>query len=180
MFKPRTTDPEGTALKTYWTGKTGECVWYTIGRIREIAETPITDPNRAWPVTLNTIQTAKQIYPYADENNGWIRNGNTPTLGAIACWDGTAGHCMNVEEISGDKITLSGYNFPNSKKFNLLTYSLDTITQGKIKGLGAFQGFIKNPYVKAIPDKNNDEKLIAYLLKKDNDIIIRLIREVNE
>lgn len=150
-FTPRYTDPTGTALATYWTTFTGECVWYTIGRIREVAGTPIWDPNRAWPVTLSSIQEAKQIYPNADEANGWIKDGNTPSLGAIACWTGVAGHCMNVESISGSTITLSGYNFPNSQQFALLTYDLSTIINSQISGLGAFQGFVRNPYVHDVP-----------------------------
>lgn len=150
-FTPRYTDPTGTALATYWTAFTGECVWYTIGRIREVAGTPKTDPNRAWPVTLNSIQEAKQIYPNADEANGWIRDGNRPSLGAIACWTGTAGHCMNVEAISGSTITLSGYNFPNHHQFAVLTYDLSTIINSQISGLGAFQGFVRNPYVHDVP-----------------------------
>lgn len=150
-FTPRYTDPTGTALSTYWTTFTGECVWYTIGRIREVAGTPTWDPNRAWPVTLSSIQEAKQIYPNADEANGWIKDGNRPSLGAIACWTGTAGHCMNVEAISGSTITLSGYNFPNHHQFAILTYDLSTIINSQISGLGAFQGFVRNPYVQDIP-----------------------------
>lgn len=150
-FTPRTTEPTGTALNTYWTDFTGECVWYTIGRIREVAGTPKWDPDRAWPVTLDSIQEAKQIYPNADEVNGWIKDGNTPSLGAIACWTGTAGHCMNVEAINGNRITLSGYNFPDYHSFALLTYDLDTIINNRISGLGAFQGFIRNPYVEPGP-----------------------------
>lgn len=149
-FVPRSTAPTGTALATYWTAFTGECVWYTIGRIREVAETPITDPNRAWPVTLSSIQYAKQIYPNADESNGWIRNGYTPTLGAIACWDGVAGHCMNVEAIVDDTVYLSGYNFPGYHTFSYLSYTISELVNG-ISGLGTFQGFVKNPYVSPTP-----------------------------
>lgn len=173
-FTPRTTAPTGTALDTYWTTNTGQCVWYTIGRIREVAETPKWDPDRAWPVTLSSIQQAKQIYPNADEANGWIKDGNTPSLGAIACWDGTDGHCMNVEEINGDQITLSGYNFPSSLSFNLLTYDLSTIINSQISGLGRFQGFIRNPYVKGM----DDQEIIAIIYrikKKDKEFMIKLI-----
>lgn len=172
IFIPRTTDPTGTALDTYWTTKNGQCVWYTIGRIREIAETPKWAPDRAWPVTLGSIQQAKQIYPNADEVNGWIRDGNTPSLGAIACWTGTDGHCMDVEEINGNQITLSGYNFPDSLQFNLLTYDLSTIINNNIPGLGAFQGFVRNPYVDDL------ETLVAMIYrtkKNDKEFMIKLI-----
>lgn len=157
-FVPRSNAPTGTALSTYWTGFTGECVWYTIGRIREVAETPKTDPNRAWPVTLNSIQSAKQIYPNADEANGWIRDGLIPSLGAIACWTGTYGHCMNVEAIVDDTIYLSGYNFPNYHSFSYLSYTLSEIANG-IPGLGAFQGFVRNPYVSPSPPTQKSPRL---------------------
>jgi len=147
LFVPRLTPPVNPELSTYWTTFTGECVWYTIGRLRETAETPITSPDRAWPCTISTIQYAKQIYPNADELNGYIKDGTRATLGAIACWDGTAGHCMNVEKIEGDMITLSGYNFPNTHQFALLTYNINDIINNRISGLGNFQGFVRNPYV---------------------------------
>lgn len=146
-FTPRVTPPVNPELSTYWTTFTGECVWYTIGRLRETALTPITDPDRAWPVTISVISQAKQIYPNADESNGYIRDGSNASLGALMCWDGIDGHCANVELISGNMITFSGYNFPASYQFNLLTYSLDDIVNSRIAGLGHFQGFVRNPYV---------------------------------
>lgn len=153
-FTPRYTDPTEPELSTYWRPFSGECVWYTIGRIREVAQTPLSDPsNLAWPVTLNIIQQAKQIYPNADTANGWLQDGTTPSLGAIACWTGTDGHCMNVEAINGNDITLSEYNFPTNTHhhmFNVQTFSLQTIISG-ISGLGAFQGFVRNPYVSPTP-----------------------------
>ena len=174
-FTPRTNAPTGTALATYWTSFTGECVWYTIGRIREVAGTPTWDPNRAWPVTLSSIQQAKQIYPNADTANGWLQDGGTPSLGAIACWTGTDGHCMNVEAINGNQITLSGYNFPNHHSFALLTYDLSTITSGGIPGLGAFQGFVRNPYVTPGPTPPPTPSIIPEILIEPSayDIIMR-------
>ena len=157
-FVPRSTAPTGSALATYWTAFTGECVWYSIGRIREVADTPTTDPNRAWPVTLSSIQVAKQIYPYADETNGWIRDGYSPSLGAIECWDGVAGHCMNVEAIIDDVVYMSGYNFPNYHSFSYLSYTISEIVNG-IPGLGTFQGFVRNPYVGPTPPVQKTPRL---------------------
>lgn len=185
-FTPRYTDPTEPELSTYWRAFSGECVWYTIGRIREIANTPLTDPNLAWPVTLNVIQYAKQIYPNADEANGWIKDGTTPSLGAIACWTGNAGHCMNVEAINGNNITMSEYNFPTSThhhRFNVQTFSISDITSG-ISGLGAFQGFVRNPYVSPGPgpdpptptptDDNIEIILDCYLGKKKKLMKIKI------
>lgn len=147
QFTPRTTPPTNPELSLYWTTFTGECVWYSIGRLREIAQTPITSPDRAWPVILPSIEKAKQIYPNADEQNGYIKDGNNVSLGAFACWDGVDGHCMNVEKIEGSRIYLSGYNFPNYHQFAYLNYDIDDIVNNRISGLGNFQGFVRNPYV---------------------------------
>lgn len=157
-FVPRSTAPRGTALSTYWTSFTGECVWYSIGRIREVAGTPITSPNRAWPVTLPSIQQAKQIYPNADEANGWIKDGYRPSLGAIACWTGVDGHCMNVEAIIDDVVYMSGYNFPKHHSFSYLSYTISEIVNG-IPGLGTFQGFVRNPYVSPTPPTQKSPRL---------------------
>lgn len=161
-FIPRVTKPVNPELSTFWTSPyTYQCVWYTIGRLRETANTPITDPNRAWPVTLSSIQKAKQIYPNADEANGYIKDGNRASLGALACWDGTDGHCMNVEAINGNFITLSSYNFPYALDFALVTYDINTIINNQIAGLGRFQGFVRNPYV-----KDNKTPIIAGLFNR--------------
>lgn len=85
-------------------------------------------------------------YPVAKEWFGsWLFNkGQTPKVGAIACWDGEYGHVAYVEKVNDDgSITVSQSN-AFGVKWELKTYLCQKgqITEGA--GL-VFQGYCYNP-----------------------------------
>jgi len=100
-FTPRLTAPD---RATYSSGNpfqpfNGNCTWYAWGRAREILgyapnlQTSGANANQWWQNNINRVG-----YAY----------GQTPKLGAIACWNvGGYGHVAVVEKIEADGITFS-------------------------------------------------------------------------
>lgn len=104
-FTPRMTAPESGndyyySLNYYYNCGYGmpNCVAYVYGRIYEINGT----------APLITHGDASQWWAM-NKSGGYYETGDTPELGAIACWTGgrSGGHVAVVEAIDGDMITIS-------------------------------------------------------------------------
>lgn len=81
------------------------CTCYAYGRIYEILGK---EPNLCH-------YDASEWYDYNKEH-GYYKYGQTPKIGAVACWSyGSSGHVAVVEAIAGDKIIMSqsGYGYLN-------------------------------------------------------------------
>lgn len=145
-YNPRTTAPASSNVffqgKPY-TGSSsskGQCTWYAMGRSSELLGAQANNWS-GYPSIDNPMLT-RTGYPNAKE---WIKyanwkTGTTPKLGAIAVWNGTAGHVAVVEKIDGDDIYISDYNKIASK-----TFWYGKIDVNTYNGKGNFLGYIYNP-----------------------------------
>lgn len=138
------------------------CTTYAWGRFWEISDTNKDYSNKPKLSTAN----AGKWFGYTSD--GYDR-GNTPKLGAVACWSdnsGGAGHVAVVEEIkdNGDiVVSQSGWGgdyFWTSNKLASSGYSYNNYT---------FQGFIYNPYAGSnsgdyIPTLRNKNKKFNFIL----------------
>lgn len=136
VFEPRMTAPEYTNCYYYeenvfYNSGFGmpNCTAYAWGRVYEMLKTKprlSTGNARDW----YGYNKANRIYPY----------GNTPKLGAVACFDNEyGGHVAVVEEIDGDVITFSNSAY-NGERF-YLTYS-DIYEKNPGQSGWEFQGYI--------------------------------------
>lgn len=166
-FTPRLTEPESDN-EYYYSDKNvfykygypmPNCTAYAFGRVYEIlGKEPSLSHNAA------------QRWFTDNEKSGAYKTGNTPKLGAVACWkyeDG--GHVAVVEEITDTTITFSnsGYGYKN---FYLTTASITDANPGQSNW--TFQGYIY------VCDTENGEQLPPvtgdkYLITSDNGVNLR-------
>ena len=106
------------------------CTAYAFGRAYEILGY---EPSLSW-------NGASQWYGY-NASNGYYKYGQTPKLGAIACWTyGSGGHVAVVEKIENGTITLSNSEW-GGRTFYLTTASTsDPVVGGN--SWWTFQGYI--------------------------------------
>lgn len=85
------------------------CTAYAYGRAYEILGS---EPKLSW-------NNAEQWYDY-NKSNGYYKYGQTPKVGAIACWsyNGGGGHVAVVEKVENGQITFSNSAW-SGKKFYL-------------------------------------------------------------
>lgn len=152
-FEPRLTapevnDPYYTSFSPYWQGNVGmpNCTAYSYGRINELKQ--VTSYEDALNRTHLSRHNAREWW---DENDGYDR-GQVPQLGAVAVFEGIArkptggtyGHVMVVEQIDGDKITLSGSDAAvdggGGRYFYVDTLALDELRDSSYHG--GLVGFI--------------------------------------
>lgn len=106
------------------------CTAYAYGRAYEILKST---PKLSW-------NGAGQWYDY-NKNGGYYSYGNTPKLGAIACWCYSGGgHVAVVEKIENGTITLSNSEW-GGRTFYLTTCSTSDKNYGG-NSWWTFQGFI--------------------------------------
>lgn len=107
------------------------CTCYAYGRAYEILGTK---PNLC-------IYSAYLWYDY-NKQNGYYAYGQTPKVGAIACWvysSGTSGHVAVVEKISNNTITFSNSAYGGSE-FYTSTAPVNDPSNGRSTWI--FQGYI--------------------------------------
>lgn len=128
------------------------CTGYAWGRFHMISDLADGSQDYSNVPKLSRADAGKW---FAYTSDGYER-GQTPKLGAVACWsdnDGGAGHVAIVEEImeNGD-ITVGQSGYSSSKRF----WTSKVLKSNGYNTSGyTFQGFIYNPDVKAggvIPD----------------------------
>lgn len=137
--------------------KLPNCTCYCLGRSSEIA-----GKNVKREMFPDVIPNATRWM----ELNKW-EHGSTPKLGAIAVWQGTAGHVAIVEKInSTGTVTVSQSNYEEKKNYNspnyfqTRTYKMEV--GKKTSGVGLiFKGYIYNPYV--------EEDMSLITIKRDPD-----------
>lgn len=124
------------------------CTCYAWGRFYEISD--------VYPANLPLVDGGKW-YPSA-VSSGYYQLGDTPALGAVACWASTIGgdgHVAIVEQINNDGtfvISQSGYHrpiaeYPPDTEDYFWTNTCDSSTK-LAPWMGtrySFQGFIYNP-----------------------------------
>lgn len=106
------------------------CTAYAYGRAYEILKT---EPKLSWNGAGGWFSYNKQ--------NGYYKYGNTPKLGAIACWSYSGGgHVAVVEKIENGKITLSNSEW-GGRTFYLTEPSVNDKNYGG-NSYWNFEGFI--------------------------------------
>lgn len=106
------------------------CTGYVHGRWLELGVNPV------------NLSLANARYYWYNQGDGYQR-GQTPQLGAVACWDGGsdgAGHVAIVEEITGP----NSYKISNSA-YNSYYFQYQTVTNNVFQSNYTFQGFIYCP-----------------------------------
>lgn len=107
------------------------CTAYAYGRAYEILGT---EPKLSW-------NNAEQWYGY-NKANGYYKYGQTPKVGAIACWaySGGGGHVAVVEKIENGVITLSNSAYSGTNFY----LSTANVSDPKVGGNSwwNFQGYI--------------------------------------
>ena len=141
-FTPRLTTPDSSnkyyfdddynVFEKYGYGMPN-CTAYAFGRAYEILGT---EPNLSW-------NGAGQWYGY-NAANGFYDYGQTPRVGAIACWSYSGGgHVAVVEEIdSNGNMTLSNSAWGRYDLFFYLTYAKTTDSNPGGSSWWNFQGYI--------------------------------------
>lgn len=127
-FTPRLTAPSSTNKYYYsdinpfykWGYGMPNCTAYAFGRAYEILGT---EPKLSWG-------NAEDWYGY-NKTNGYYSYGQTPKIGAVACWhyDGGGGHVAVVEKIENGQITFSNSAW-NGTNFYLSYASTDDKNAG--------------------------------------------------
>lgn len=107
------------------------CTAYAYGRAYEILGS---EPKLSW-------NNAEQWYDY-NKSNGYYKYGQTPKVGAIACWsyDGGGGHVAVVEKVENGQITFSNSAW-SGKKF-YLSYASTSDKKAGGNSWWNFQGYI--------------------------------------
>lgn len=107
------------------------CTAYAYGRAYEILGS---EPKLSW-------NNAEQWYGY-NKANGYYKYGQTPKVGAIACWsyNGGGGHVAVVEKVENGQITFSNSAW-SGDNFYISTASISDPKVGGNKGWN-FQGYI--------------------------------------
>ena len=107
------------------------CTAYAYGRAYEILGS---EPKLSW-------NNAEQWYGY-NKSNGYYKYGQTPKVGAIACWSYSygGGHVAVVEKVENGVITLSNSAY-SGDNFYISTASISDPKVGGNKGWN-FQGYI--------------------------------------
>lgn len=107
------------------------CTAYAYGRAYEILGS---EPKLSW-------NNAEQWYGY-NKANGYYKYGQTPKVGAIACWsyNGGGGHVAVVEKVENGQITFSNSAW-SGKRFYLSYASTDDKNAGG-NSWWNFQGYI--------------------------------------
>ena len=107
------------------------CTAYAYGRAYEILGS---EPKLSW-------NNAEQWYDY-NKSNGYYKYGQTPKVGAIACWsyNGGGGHVAVVEKVENGQITFSNSAW-SGKRFYLSYASTDDKNAGG-NSWWNFQGYI--------------------------------------
>ena len=107
------------------------CTAYAYGRAYEILGS---EPKLSW-------NNAEQWYGY-NKANGYYKYGQTPKVGAIACWSYSygGGHVAVVEKVENGVITLSNSAYSGAN-FYISTASISDPKVGGNKGWN-FQGYI--------------------------------------
>lgn len=107
------------------------CTAYAYGRAYEILGS---EPKLSW-------NNAEQWYGY-NKANGYYKYGQTPKVGAIACWSYSygGGHVAVVEKVENGVITLSNSAY-SGDNFYISTASISDPKVGGNKGWN-FQGYI--------------------------------------
>lgn len=107
------------------------CTAYAYGRAYEILKT---EPKLSWG-------NAEDWYGY-NKSKGYYKYGQTPKLGAIACWayDGGGGHVAVVEKIENEKITFSNSAWSGSNFY--LSYANTSDSNAGGSSWWNFQGYI--------------------------------------
>lgn len=170
VFKPRTVAPSGSNKNWIHVSKGGynscilisgksclpNCVGYAWGRWRELLGK---DPKLS-------RSNAEDWFGYVIDG---YKRGQTPKLGAIACWRGGkpgysgdgAGHVAVVEDFGSDWIDVSASDYAGNR-----FYKIRYKKPYRISGL-TFQGFIYPPetYVKETAKKPTKKKSIAEVAK---------------
>ncbi len=119
-FTPRLTCPNqnDVCYTTYgWSSSSPNCVSYAKGRAYEITgyQTPLYGNGKEW-------WTNNQKY-------NWYPSGQTPRVGAIACWGapmgGGYGHVGVVEIVDGNNVvvSMSGTSFTNGEPFRIYQFT---------------------------------------------------------
>lgn len=121
------------------------CTGYVHGRWLELGVSPV------------NLSLANARYYWYNTGDGYSR-GQTPQLGAVACWDGGsdgAGHVAIVEEITNS----NSYKISNSA-YNSYFFQYQTVTNNVFQSNYTFQGFIYCPL------SWDFDEIDIYLLKK--------------
>ena len=107
------------------------CTAYAYGRAYEILGS---EPKLSW-------NNAEQWYDY-NKSNGYYKYGQTPKVGAIACWsyNGGGGHVAVVEKVENGQITFS--NSAWSGKNFYLSYASTSDKNAGGNSWWNFQGYI--------------------------------------
>lgn len=107
------------------------CTAYAYGRAYEILGS---EPKLSW-------NNAEQWYGY-NKSNGYYKYGQTPKVGAIACWsyNGGGGHVAVVEKVENGQITFSNSAW-SGKKF-YLSYASTSDKNAGGNSWWNFQGYI--------------------------------------
>lgn len=138
-FSPRLSAP-GLSNKYYYSDlnafyKYGygmpNCTAYAYGRAYEILGS---EPKLSW-------NNAEQWYDY-NKSNGYYKYGQTPKVGAIACWsyNGGGGHVAVVEKVENGQITFSNSAW-SGKRF-YLSYASTSDKNAGGNSWWNFQGYI--------------------------------------
>ncbi len=137
------------------------CTCYAYGRAYEILGK---EPDLC-------IYSAYLWYDYNKEN-GYYAYGQTPKLGAIACWvysSGTSGHVAVVEKISKTQVTFSNSAY-GGDEFYTTTAPIDDPSNGN--DYWRFQGYI---YIGEYQSKEKEEQPSGdiYRITSDNGVNLR-------
>ena len=145
------------------------CTAYAYGRAYEILGS---EPKLSW-------NNAEQWYGY-NKSNGYYKYGQTPKVGAIACWsyNGGGGHVAVVEKVENPvtQISLEAANEISRK------YKLGDIVNVEIK-TKEFGRIATSVAKGVITQKIREEEKNAVFNKyytKENDIITGIVRKINQ
>lgn len=138
-FSPRLSAP-GSSNKYYYSNlnvfyKYGygmpNCTAYAYGRAYEILGS---EPKLSW-------NNAEQWYDY-NKSNGYYKYGQTPKVGAIACWsyNGGGGHVAVVEKVENGQITFSNSAWSGQNFY--LSYARTSDKNAGGNSWWNFQGYI--------------------------------------
>lgn len=107
------------------------CTAYAYGRAYEILGS---EPKLSW-------NNAEQWYGY-NKSNGYYKYGQTPKVGAIACWsyDGGGGHVAVVEKVENGQITFSNSAWSGQNFY--LSYASTSDKNAGGNSWWNFQGYI--------------------------------------
>lgn len=119
------------------------CTCYAFGRAMEIEQAVEgkADKDLLWGTSSN-LGNAKEWYLNLNKN---LKRGNDPKLGAIAVFDGAAGHVAIVEAINGNQVTLS-YSEYKGVYFETYTTTLKVGVSVPAKGWGTLLGYVYLPW----------------------------------